>query len=246
LTAGSEADGESPPRGSTRRARIVVAAYGALVAAPLLFLFGRLVVSGGVAPPRSPFPPPPIDPGLAAADPPIRAYPADAAPTFPDVAVFSLPGGDRSPLIDSASRPALFHFFALACESCAAEWPELRDLLMRGSGLPPIVPILVHPDEEADWRDRATAAVERVREQGWFGIPAADLRVDRVVGESSVLSRTGRSQPDRPLTGYPETLLVDEEGRIRLHVVGPVGWRRPVWERMLAEAWAADSATAER
>jgi len=53
------------------------------------------------------------------------------------------------------------------------------------------------------------------------------------VPERDVLSDAQTPKLDRPITGYPETFVLDGRGRIRLRLVGPMAWDASTWDRLL-------------
>ena len=127
----------------------------------------------------------------------------DAAPAF------ELPtlAGDRSiALGDLRGRVALVNFWATWCKPCEEEMPAMQRLYeaLRGDGFE-LVAISV--DES---RDDVVGFQERLQ----VGFPI-------LLDPSQSTSRLYQT------TGFPESLLVDAEGRIVERYVGPREWDHP-------------------
>lgn len=223
-------------RRSSVRPLLVLLGYAALVAAPLLFLFVRAARPPGTSGSRSLSGPPPGAPAVAGFEvPPVDVYSAEDAPPFPDLELRGVADGAVSPLDAALSGPAIVHLWSLACESCADEWHPF-DRMVRESvalGLPPIVSVLVVPDAEADPAAAARERLAAARGDGWFGRRVPTVSASWVVAEERVLAGGGRPTAERPITGYPETFLLDGRRRIRLRLVGPMPWEVEVWRRLL-------------
>lgn len=213
-----------------------LAVYAVVVGGPLLLLFFRAAASGGLAGAPA-FAGSTDAPPIAAVSelPPFDAYAADEAPPFPDLDLRAVDGGSSLDFSEAVSGPAIVHLWSLACESCAAEWQSF-ERLMRESvalGLPPIVSVLVLPEADADLPAAARRRLEGVRREGWFGRPASTVSAPWVVPEDRVLADGERPTADRPITGYPETFLLDGRRRIRLRFAGPMPWDAETWRRVL-------------
>lgn len=218
------------------RPLLVLAAYVVLVAVPLLLLFFR---SAGPSAGRAA--PPPLEPPAAAAGPsglelpPFDAHSAADAPPFPDLELQRLEDGAPTTLSSALDGPAIVHLWSLACESCADEWHPFERLVREAAalGLPPIVSVLVVPDGEADAAAEARALLAAARRDGWFGRRVPTVSAPWAVAEERVLADADRPTAERPITGYPETFLLDGRRRIRLRLVGPMPWDVDVWRRLL-------------
>ncbi|MBI5486329.1 MAG: hypothetical protein HY905_03255 [Deltaproteobacteria bacterium] len=222
-------------------------AYTALVAAPLGVLFMRVALDR-----RATHEPSPLPPAAAAAPsspapsemrveglPPFDAYGPDEAAPFPDLLLASVDGGASQRLSALRSGPTVVHLWSFACETCADEWPVQRAFVAEHMGagreFPPVVSVLVAADSGGKPGEAGRAAVQNARSEGWFGRPVPDIAVSWAVAEEDVLaSGGGMPTPDRPITGYPETFVLDGRGRTRLRLVGPVTWDLPTWRRLMA------------
>ena len=220
--------------------------YGAVVVVPLGLLFslvalqrrpaqpGRGNPAAAVAPPLPTTGRDPEAPGL----PPFDAYGAEEAPSFPDLLLAPVDGGPPQRLSAVHSGPAIVHLWSLACETCADEWPVQRAFVAEHTGpgreFPPVVSILVVPDPGDDAAAAARQGLAQARAEGWFGRPVPDLSVPWAVAEDDVLARAEMPTLERPITGYPETFVLDGRGRTRLRLVGPVAWDLPTWGRLMS------------
>jgi len=222
---------------------LALAIYGIVVALPLLFLFGR--VAWQPAPPSAPLgsaavqpPPGPESPERSDGLPPFDAYGSAEAPTFPDLVLASVADNETRRLSLLRTGPTIVHLWSLSCETCADEWPVMQAFARASAAaknkIPPVLSVLVVPDESASPGDTARSSLDAVRRDGWFGRPAPDVTAQWAVPERDVLSDAQTPKPDRPITGYPETFVLDGRGRIRLRLVGPVAWDTSTWDRLLA------------
>lgn len=229
-----------PPavRRSPLASLFALAAYAALVAVPLLVLFFRVgrtaagstagSTPGGV---RSP-----VESAAPALDlPPFDAYGAADAPAFPDIELYPVDGGAPVPLGTLVAGPAIIHLWSLACRSCADEWDAFARFQREAaaSGLPGVVSVLVVPEGDADPAAVARERLGAARREGWFGRRVPALEAPWVVAENRVLARGDRPTADRPITGYPETFLLDGRRRVRLRLAGPMPWDLETWRRLL-------------
>ena len=221
------------------RPLLVLAAYAALVAVPLLLLFFRAAGPsvGRAAPPL--LEPPPVAPAPPASElPPFDAYSAADAPPFPDLELRLIDDGAPTTLSSALDGPTIVHLWSLACESCADEWYSFERLVRESValGLPPIVSVLVVPDAEADPAATAREWLAAARRDGWFGRRVPTVSAPWAVAEERVLADGERPTAERPITGYPETFLLDGRRRIRLRLVGPMRWEAEAWRRLLERA----------
>jgi len=218
--------------------RIALVAYAAFVVAPLLVLFVRVgrTAAGSGERPAPGGAAPAIGSATPALDlPPFDAYGADEAPAFPDLELHPVDGGAPVALSSRVSGPTIVHLWSLACRSCADEWDSFERFRGEGAsaGLPPVVPVLVVPEGEADPAAAARRGLAAARREGWFGRRVPALDAPWVVGEDRVLARGDRPTPDRPITGYPETFLLDGRYQIRLRLAGPMPWTVETWRQLL-------------
>jgi len=216
-----------------------MAAYLALVVVPLVVLFlraGRRETGGGrpsapvgVVSSAGPTPP-------ALDLPPFDAYGAAEAPAMPDLPLHPVPGGAPVALSALVSGPTILHLWSLACRSCAEEWDSFERFLGEGAGhgFPPVVSVLVVPGEEGDPSEAARRELAAVRREGWFGRRVPGIDAPWAVREDRVLAHGDRPTADRPITGYPETFLLDGRRRVRLRLAGPAPWDVDTWRRLLA------------
>jgi hypothetical protein len=220
-------------------------AYSALVVLPLVVLFGRVALD------RTPQPVPPMPAPSAAPQlprtaapsdtaidlPPFDAYGAAEAPPFPDLLLAAVDGGPATRLSALHDGPAIVHLWSLACETCADEWPAMRAFaslpVAARNGFPPVLSVLVVQDSAGKPGEAARTTLDTVRREGWFGRPAPDVTVRWAVAEEDVLIAGDVPTPERPITGYPETFILDARGRTRLRLVGPVPWDADTWRRLL-------------
>lgn len=218
------------------RPLLVLAAYAALVAAPLLLLFFRAARPPAVARTVPAASPVPTDPGASPVElPPFDAFSAADAPSFPDLELQAVADGIAGPLSAALAGPAIVHLWSLACESCADEWLPFERLVRDASslGLPPIVSVLVVPDAGTAPAAVARELLEAARRDGWFGRRVPTVSAPWAVAEERVLADGERPTAERPITGYPETFLLDDRRRIRLRLVGPMPWDADLWRRLL-------------
>lgn len=125
------------------------------------------------------------------------------------VPAFRLPalGGKEVDLASLRGRVTVLNFWATWCPPCVAEMPSL-ERLHRALGEEGLAVVGISVDEDE-------AALRRFVEQHKLGFP-----VLRDPG-ASVASGAYHT------TGYPETFVVDGQGVLREHYVGPVEWDTP-------------------
>jgi cytochrome c biogenesis protein CcmG/thiol:disulfide interchange protein DsbE len=107
----------------------------------------------------------------------------------------------------AGGQPRLLNVFASWCVSCRIEHPVLLALKARGVAI-----------EGLDWKDTAVNGARYLATQG---DPYQKVGNDE----------SGRAGIDLGVTGAPETLLVDGQGRVRYKQVGPI--TEEDWERAL-------------
>lgn len=121
-------------------------------------------------------------------------------------------GDDAGFDLQSVDGPYLLNIWASWCTPCLIEHPYLMDMARSG------VPIygIVYKDDPAD----AQAFLNRL------GNPFTGLMADR----------EGRAGIELGMTGAPETLLIDDQGKVQAR------WRGAltdiVWQQSFAEIWA--------
>jgi peroxiredoxin len=129
--------------------------------------------------------------------------PGSAAPPFRLAAL----GGGEQDLAAARGKVVVLNFWATWCPPCVAEMPSLERLhrALAGEGLSVVT---VSTDEDESELQRF------VRERG-LTVPVLRDPGGRVAAS---LYHT---------TGYPETFVLDREGRLLEHVVGPAEWDSP-------------------
>ena len=120
--------------------------------------------------------------------------------------------GDRLSLADLRGKVVLVNFWATWCPPCVAEMPSL-ERLHRTLSPEGLAVVTVSTDEDQ-------AELRKFVAQHGLTLPVLMDPGGRVAGGDS---RT---------TPYPETFLLDRQGRILRHVVGPAEWDSP---EMLAD-----------
>jgi thiol-disulfide isomerase/thioredoxin len=115
-------------------------------------------------------------------------------------------GGERS-LASERGKVVVLNFWATWCPPCVAEMPSL-ERLHRALGPEGLSVVTVSTDEDE-------AELGRFLSQRGLTLPVLRDPGGRVA------ARAYRT------TGYPETFVLDREGRIVEHVVGPAEWDSP-------------------
>ena len=118
----------------------------------------------------------------------------------------ALAGGERD-LASQRGRIVVLNFWATWCPPCVAEMPSLERLYRR---LTPegLAVVTVSTDEDQ-------AELKKFVSQHGLTVPVLMDPGGRVAGG------------DYRTTGYPETFLLDRQGKILRHVVGPEEWDSP-------------------
>jgi len=229
---------------------LALAIYGLVVVVPLVVLFARAawysapppapaaigpaaMRAGGSGVPQTAEPASSAD-GL----PPFDAFGTDEAPIFPDLRLAAIAETGDTRLSALRRGPAIVHLWSLSCETCADEWAPMSAFARLGDAsgkgeFPPLVSVLVVQDSAGRPGPTGRTALEAVRRDGWFGRQAQDVTAAWAVAEEDVLSGAGAPTPELPMTGYPETFVLDGRGRIRLRLVGPVSWALETWRHLL-------------
>jgi cytochrome c biogenesis protein CcmG/thiol:disulfide interchange protein DsbE len=123
----------------------------------------------------------------------------------------SLAGGEVS-LASQRGKVVVLNFWATWCPPCVAEMPSL-ERLHRALGPEGLAVVTVSADDDV-------AELRGFVKQHGLTLPVLMDPGGRVAGD------------EYHTTGYPETFLLDRQGRIVRHVVGPDEWDSP---EMLAE-----------
>jgi cytochrome c biogenesis protein CcmG, thiol:disulfide interchange protein DsbE len=110
--------------------------------------------------------------------------------------------GDRLSLTDLRGRPVLINFWASWCVPCRDEAPVIERVWKRVG--PSRVAVL-----GLDTEDVTSDALAFMRRYG--------------MSYPSVRDGTDASKRAWELTGVPESFLIDPQGRIALHITGPIG-----------------------
>jgi len=147
--------------------------------------------------------------GFALLTGPRGPEPVGRGSDAPDFRLPRVPGGEPLALEDLRGRAVLLNFWATWCAPCEAEMPAMQRLNRRlePEGLT-LVAVSVDESEEA---------VERFRQRLGLEFPIV-WDPEREVSE--------RYQTYK----YPETLLIDREGRVVERYVGPREWDAPDYE----------------
>lgn len=136
----------------------------------------------------------------------------------PDFALTAL-SGQAIRLSSLRGRVVLVNLWTTWCPPCREEMPSMERLYARFRG--PDFELLAVSEDEADGRAQVEAFVREMD----VSFPVL-LDPDRMVGAAY------------GVWGYPETFVIDREGRIVEHVVGPRHWDAPeqvaLVERLLA------------
>jgi len=132
-----------------------------------------------------------------------KGYALKAGTPAPLFRLPSLGGGD----VDLASyrgKVVVLNFWATWCPPCIAEMPSL-ERLHRALGSEGLAVVTVSTDEDA-------AELKRFVAERGLTMPVLQDPGGRVAAS------------DYHTTGYPETFVLDREGRLLQHTVGPAEW----------------------
>jgi len=135
-----------------------------------------------------------------------KGYALRAGTAVPELRLPALAGGETA-LASYRGRVVLLNFWATWCPPCVAELPSL-ERLHRALGPEGLVVLTVATDEDE------TELRQFVAQH------ALTLPILKDPG-----GRLAASQYHT--TGYPETFLLDREGRLVEHTVGPAEWDEP-------------------
>lgn len=123
------------------------------------------------------------------------------APEAPAFALERLDGAGELSLASLRGKTVVLNFWASWCNPCKDEAPLLQDASERWQGKD----VVFVGIDVKDFRGDARAFVER------YGITYPNV----YDGKGSTIGRYG-------VTGYPETYVVDAEGKVRHRIAGPV------------------------
>ena len=137
-----------------------------------------------------------------------KGYALQVGSEAPGLRLAALAGGEHD-LRAERGRLVVLNFWASWCPPCVAEMPSLERLqrALAAEGLS-VVAVSTDVDEAALRRFVADHALTlRVLHDPGGRVAASDYRI----------------------TGYPETYVIDRDGHILQHVVGPAAWDSPEW-----------------
>ncbi len=140
-----------------------------------------------------------------------RGYALKKGTEAPAFRLPSLAGGQVD-LASQRGKVVVLNFWATWCPPCVEEMPSLERLYRTLSPEGLSVVAVACDDDQAD--------VQKFVSQHGLTLPVLIDLGGRVAGD------------DYRTTGYPETFLLDRQGRIVRHVVGPEEWDSP---EMIAE-----------
>lgn len=121
---------------------------------------------------------------------------------------FRLPDLQGRPfrLADQRGKVVFLNLWATWCPPCRDEMPSMERLHRRLAGRDFVVVAVSEDDDEAAVRAFAN-----------------DLRLSFPV----LLDREGKLPGRYGVTGYPETFLIDRQGEVVDHIIGPAEWDSP-------------------
>jgi cytochrome c biogenesis protein CcmG, thiol:disulfide interchange protein DsbE len=132
-----------------------------------------------------------------------KGYALKAGSEAPGFRLPSLAGGELD-LVSQRGKVVVLNFWATWCPPCVAEMPSL-ERLHRALGPEGLLVVTVSTDEDE-------AELRRFVAERSLTLPVLKDPGGRVVAAEY---RT---------TGYPETFVLDHQGRLLQHVVGPAEW----------------------
>jgi peroxiredoxin len=139
---------------------------------------------------------------------------------------FALPDlqGTTHRLSDFRGRVVFLNLWATWCPPCRDEMPSMEALYRR-------------------FRDRDFAMLAVAQDES---IPAVRAFVEEVGLTFPILLDPGATlSPRYGATGYPETFIIDRNGQVVNHTIGPEDWDRPemiaYFEQLLAPPAVADA-----
>jgi peroxiredoxin len=135
-----------------------------------------------------------------------KGYPLKAGGPAPDFRLPSLQGGEVE-LRSVRGRPVVLNFWATWCPPCVVEMPSL-ERLHKTLGPEGLAVLAVSADEDE-------ARLRRFVEENALTLPVLRDPGGRTAASAY---RT---------TGYPETFVLDRNGIVQQHYVGPAEWDTP-------------------
>jgi len=112
-------------------------------------------------------------------------------------------GGSATPLSALAGKVVLVDFWATWCPPCRMEMPSMEHLHRRLQGTD-FAMLAVSEDDESD-------VVRSFVDEMQLTFPI-------------VLDPAGQVPPRYGVTGYPETFIIDRNGQVIQHFIGPEDW----------------------
>ncbi len=132
-------------------------------------------------------------------------------------------GGATHKLSELRGKIVVLNMWASWCPPCIAEMPSIEALHRRFTGTDLVV-LTVSVDAEG------AAAVQPIVDELNLSFPV-------------LLDRESKVPPRYGVTGYPETFIIDREGRVIEHYIGPTDWsstaRINYFDGLLRQARAA-------
>jgi len=135
-----------------------------------------------------------------------KGYALKAGSEAPPFRLPSLAGGEVN-LASLRGKVVVLNFWATWCPPCVAEMPSL-ERLHRALGPEGLSVVTVSTDED-------DAELRRFVAERSLSLPVLKDPGGRVAAS------------EYHTTGYPETFVLDREGRLLQHVVGPAEWDSP-------------------
>lgn len=147
-------------------------------------------------------------------------------------------------LSDYRGRWVLLNFWATWCEPCRDELPHLADLAAKLTGKP-IQLVLVSVDKQ--WQD-VDGLIKSINESAsahkaaasWTN--AAAMLHDKMGNAVNVIDPEAKSATAFGTSKFPETYLIDPQGKLTTWFIGPKPWAHPESVAYLSKA-VAGSAT---
>jgi thiol-disulfide isomerase/thioredoxin len=147
----------------------------------------------------------------------------------PEFSLEKIAGG-RLSLAELRGRPVLLNFWATWCEPCLQELPELVTFLQSPAGRK-VALVLAAADEDPQAVGELAGRLQRLLAEGKISPQmaplaraAAALVRGEVAGAFSVSDPGGQVARRYGTEKYPETYLIDGQGRLQLVFIGPQAW----------------------